>query len=470
VNIESSINGNWWIYGQNAPPHYGVLSLRDDGLTLEVNESRSLSVEEVFRRALTPEDPPAEGIIHGRGERCGPITLFGCWPVRNYSTERIHHVISPLAGVSGLEVKSWREPIARSICLNFEYLNRWFAHKVLEPIQTSDGIPGWAIPHFEDSIFPVHEGLTVRFVRQTLPSSSLDERRFTPSCNVYLSFAQPVSLEDVTGRWIPWITRFFSLLIGTKIECLSTEISATDGFTPPQDIPQEWGKILRRTSKPKRTHLHDPSPATMLVPFATVQNRLQAMLERWHDINQRMQPVVDLFSAVVLQHSIYVQAQFLFLSQALEVYHSSSLHFESKKLSKADHAQRVDQIVAIAPEQLKEWAERELRSRNSKYFNDRLLEVFQANEREAKLLLGDIRGMADRIAYTRNHFTHYHGDTKSDRFLTETEMYRVNYSIEVFLWILLLKELDIQGPPIERLLYRVKGATFVNLKEVVKGS
>jgi hypothetical protein len=49
-------------------------------------------------------------------------------------------------------------------------------------------------------------------------------------------------------------------------------------------------------------------------------------------------------------------------------------------------------------------------------------------------------------------------------------MIRVNYATELFLWILLLKEMSLGGRPIQLLVARGDGAIFVNMKNIVKSS
>ncbi len=102
--------------------------------------------------------------------------------------------------------------------------------------------------------------------------------------------------------------------------------------------------------------------------------------------------------------------------------------------------------------------------------NKKLLVVFRANKSEAAALFGQIKKTADRISFTRNYFTHYTSKSNSCHFLQLEDMIRVNHAAELFLWILLLKELGIGGRAMQLLIGRADSAIFVNMKGVVKSS
>ena len=469
MNDTITVEGSWRIYGPKKWSFRGVLSEGENGLILNADEPSSLTIADLLGRKMSENFPPVSHIIYGSDGLDRSITLFGCFARQEFSNSVIHHKITPLAGITGFKVKSWQEPFVHRARLQLEHLHRWFAHPVLDHVQTSDGRQALALPETTNLEFPICDGITIRFALRTKNSQSPDEYMFSPHSDVYLTFEQPMSLEAITEKWVPWVTRFFSLLIGTSIKCLSIEVLPDK--EPPKDaiLPEHWGRVLGRSGR-QRTHMSDPIALDMLVPFAHIKDKLGALLKRWHEITDRLGPVVDLFSTVVLNHSLYPQARFLFLTQALEGYHTWSRHFDSKQIPREKHRKRVDRVVAGAPKHLQKWARRRLEAGNYKFLNQRLLEVFQANKTEAVALFGQIRKTADRINFTRNYFTHYTSDRNLPRFLGLEDMIRVNYATELFLWILLLKEMSLGGRPIQLLVARGDGAIFVNMKNIVKSS
>jgi hypothetical protein len=352
-----------------------------------------------------------------------------------------------------------------------EHFHRWLGAKCLEAIQAQDGKRTWSIPVHNDLVYPITTGVNLHITQSTRTSDSWDEHKFTPDCQLWLIFDNPRSLEEITGQWVPWITRFFSLLIGTSVKCQEITFSALDRFSSDNsmDAALAWfasiGTVLGRYSTSRRVRISNPYSHNMMAPFSSVQNQLEDMLQRWHQVSERLEPVVDLFAAIVFHHSLYANAEFLFLIQALEVYHARSPQFESNQLPSDEHRRRVQAVVSAAPQELQEWLQRKIQSSNYKHLGERILEVFRAHETEAARLFDDIEGMAGRIAYTRNYLTHYNNDQNSPRFLDQNEVARVNFALEHFLWIILLREIGVQGAPIEQALRRPATATFTNLQQ-----
>jgi hypothetical protein len=348
--------------------------------------------------------------------------------------------------------------------LEVEHLHRWLGHRLIESVQAADGNSAFRLPDHKECAFAISPGITLRILQNSAFSWNRNEEyKVMPNCGVWLLFEEPRSLEEITEQWAPWVTRFFSLLMGTGVRCLSISFSQFDPNQDGLEWAQNEGNVLGRSSGAKRTRLSDPNPLNILAPFSQVESQLGTILQRWYDISNRFEPVVSLFSAVVFNHSLYMEAQFLFLIQALEVYHTRASQFSSRQLPPEEHALRVEAIVSSSPDELKEWVRRKLQSANYKYLNEKLLDIFYANETEARRLFGNIDQLADRIAYTRNHLTHYNNDSDSERFLGSTEMVAVNFSLEDFIWILLLRELGVSGVPIERLIQRNESAVHVHL-------
>ena len=232
------------------------------------------------------------------------------------------------------------------------------------PLQQGEG----GVRRISDLEYPICEGITIRFSHRTQVSQSPDNYTFSPHSDVYLTFEQPTSLEAITERWVPWILRFFSLLIGTSIKCLSIEVLADKESPKDAIVPEQWGRVLGRRGT-QRTHISDPTGFDMLVPFAHIQDNLGTLLKRWSEITDRLGPVVDLFSTVAFNHSLYAQARFLFLTQALEGYHTRSRQFDSKLVPTEKHRKRVGQIVAGAPKNLQDWSRKKLEAGNYKYLH-----------------------------------------------------------------------------------------------------
>ena len=124
---------------------------------------------------------------------------------------------------------------------------------------------------------------------------------------------------------------------------------------------------------------------------------------------------------------------------------------------------RVEAAVGGSPAEIQDWVRQKLQGANYTYLDERVAEIFECHNAEAARLFPNVAELPERIRYTRNHLTHYSGNTNSTKYLTPKEMVEVSWHLRVFIWICLLKELGISGKAIERLIKRYGDARFVNL-------
>jgi len=201
----------------------------------------------------------------------------------------------------------------------------------------------------------------------------------------------------------------------------------------------------------------------MAASYSSVRDQLGTMLQRWHTVSERLDAVVGLFTSVVFHHALYSTAEFLFLVQALEVYHARSGHFESYQLPPEEHKKKVEEVLKTVPAEHAEWVRLKIISANYKYLSERLLAVFQANESLAKGLFNNLEETSEKIAYTRNHYTHYTSGTGHEKFIDEDAMAQLNFSLEHFLWALLLKEIGAPESAGRKIIRTAEGASFTTL-------
>jgi hypothetical protein len=105
-----------------------------------------------------------------------------------------------------------------------------------------------------------------------------------------------------------------------------------------------------------------------------------------------------------------------------------------------------------------------LQGANYKYLDERVAEIFECHNAEAARLFPNVAELPERIRYTRNHLTHYSGNTNSPKYLSPEEMVQVSWYLRVFIWACLLKAIGVSGKAIERLIRRQGDAHFLNLQ------
>jgi hypothetical protein len=459
---EETIDGRWWIHGGDAEPQVGTLNHGcDRGLSLMVKVPQKISFDRAL--GLGPFEETQQSnvpqVIVGRDAHDKPVTLFGCHNLPRISGGMKTYRIDVLAAVQGLEFQSWTQEAIRAIAMDIDLLHRWLGGKIIEKVELSDGPRCWKLPDEKDSTYDVCAGVKLTIARFIAPSSSQDEERWVPGHRIWLHFEKAQSLQQITDKWLPWIRRLFSLLIGTSVSSTRVECFLEDPYSECTEPPTE-GVLLRPSGK-RRIRVRDPSIYEMLAPYPELADQLQQIIRKWHEVSSRFEPVVDLFCTFVFHQSLYAEAEFLFLVQALEVFHARG--FVSTVLPTEEHAQRVKAVVAGSPPDLKDWARRKLQGANYKPLDERISEIFTKHSAEAKQLFNEITGLPERIRYTRNHLTHYSGDTTSPKYLKGRELLEVNWKLEGFIWICLLKEIGVSGKPIDRLIRREANITIMTL-------
>jgi len=465
------ITGRWWIHGKDSPALGGVLSQKDGRLTLRiVNTAGGEAIGQMLAKGAQVGLPGVPQVIHGRDSQDKPVSLFGCFCSQHTTSQgEEKYKISALAGVQGCEIESWQKPLIRTVYVRVQHLHRWLESDALERIQLPDGKTAYTSRKYSETVFPITDGVTFRITQSSRHSHGQDGAEFKPDCKIALSFAAPRSLEEICGKWTHWVAHFFSLLVGTNLRLEEIIVSEVDLFSLGKTMDDaaiffgSQATVLGRTKTKSRTRISNPNPYDMAASYSDVRDQLGTMLQRWHAVSERLDPVVGLFTSVVFHHALYSTAEFLFLVQALEVYHARSGHFDSFQLPPADHKKKVEEIVKTVPAEHAEWVRRKIISANYKYLNERLLAVFQANEDIAKEAFGDLVGTSEKIAYTRNHYTHYTNEAEHEKFIDEAAMARLNFSLEHFLWALLLREIDAPASAADKIIRRAHGARFTTL-------
>jgi len=411
---ETEMEGRWWINGPDRPAEFGTLvSNSENRLSLIVKIPQSLSPDEALVQFVDAGKISVPDVLLGRDADNKPVTLFGCYALPGVSTGLRSYNIHVLAAVQGLEFQSWSQECIHAASLNIDLLHRWLGGKILETVDIPGDRPALRPPREDDLVFDVCSDVRMRIARCIAPSWSQDEYRWIPTHRIWVHFDKPQSLAILSNHWLPWVTRLFSLLMGTSVTCQQIDCYLDDPFAENfKGFPKE-GKLITRGKKQREPHgLHT---LEMLAPYPDIANQFDKIVQSWFRVASQFEPVVDLFSTVAFHSSLHSKAQFLSLVQALEVYHARA--FDSKALPTEQHAQRVEAVVAGAPPEFQDWTRRKLEGANYKYLDERLMEIFERHKADAKRLFVNLTELPEKIRYTRNYLTHYNGSTNSPKYL-----------------------------------------------------
>jgi hypothetical protein len=262
VGQETKIEGRWWITGKSGPAYFGSLSHSQNSLQLIVKIPQDLTVDEVMLQSVdAPADVPE--VIVGRNANNQPITLFGCLCLPQIAEGLRTFKIDAIAAINGLELAGWTEPAVRAISIEIDPVSTWLGGKTLVQTTQNDGLEAFSLPAPIVLSFPVRDDVEFRIWCSTGSSWRQDETCFTQDSTVWLQFNEARSLEELSDKWIPWVNRLFSLLLGTGIRPRSITCHRERFFGEQSKPLADKGELLRKGGRPA-TESKEISPLTMI--------------------------------------------------------------------------------------------------------------------------------------------------------------------------------------------------------------
>jgi hypothetical protein len=202
----------------------------------------------------------------------------------------------------------------------------------------------------------------------------------------------------------------------------------------------------------------------MTVPYAEITAEFAGILRRWFEYHERLDSALSLYFATVFNRSLYINHKFLFLAQALEVYHNTNPEFVGYVQPTRDFRARRERIVESAPEFEREWLREKLHYANQKTLAERLAEILAKNKADAEQFIPDLARFADMVKHTRNYYTHFDEELRENGKIAQgDELTMLVFQMQTLLGICILKDLGIAGAPITRLIKTLKGMRLVSL-------
>jgi hypothetical protein len=308
-----------------------------------------------------------------------------------------------------------------------------------------------------DATFRYPETLTVDLpsaharvsVESEVASDSRRYRSVTLTHDVKLDVdsESPLSLDDAF-QWMADLRNFFVLMIGSNVSVMTFEGEATVDALDAR-TKSAAGKIVVRTAVFFRdVHQQAGRADECRMPFSyrRLGGRFPDVLRAWFSSTKALRPVYEVFFSTTRNSRLYLQSQFLHLSQAVESLHRR-LHPEPY-VDAAEYEKLVEQIIAAIPatacSPLKEKLSGVLRFANEPSLFKRLRMITKAlSDPERKAIADDIKVFMKAVKSTRNQLTHLGEPDDDEIILSGEELYRATQKLELLMTILLLKHLGI---------------------------
>jgi len=447
-----SIEGRWWIFGDDKPAHFGTL-LFDPEKKLELKVSIPYEREHIdFMRSLGEDMDEMPEVIHGADEHNNPITLFGCSWSKSLTTNLDRFAIYSLAAVLGCRAESWNEPRFPVACICYSALGRWMGRRVLHDSKVEGKLWNAYLNMGNSYDFTLSQGFRIKLESVGAPEVSISKFGMELHHRIWFFFDEPRTLQEIRENYGSVFLRLLCLLTGERVYIENLTCHDSDPFDPVKAQRSKSVELLYRNPGITKERKEVLAPH-MIASFLDVEQTAGVVLQKWYDCDERLRPVLDLYFAILAGHAQSIQSRFLFAAQALEVYHARSAQFTSTDLPTQAHKDRVKAIIEVTPTAFKSWLQEKLCFMNQKTLAQRLSDIFQLHSVEVARMTVGINDFPDKVRHTRNYFTHYSEDLRRSGKVAEgDELIRMTFVIEDLLKICLLKAIEIQGKPIERII------------------
>jgi hypothetical protein len=301
---------------------------------------------------------------------------------------------------------------------------------------------------------PLEIGVSFNATRKTGPESTSTTRELEVIQEDWLTVraAAPLpfpTLADVLRR----VRSFFCFVLRERVDYVAMMASA--------ELPEPDGDN-GATSRQAITVLYRPNVVIeprrgpvdsrdMLFTYADCATGEASPLSRWLAGEERLGPIYDLFLVSLFQPRIFLELQFLSLSQAVESLHSRTFpHYE---LPRDQHGARIKEIVDTVPEAHRQWVQEKLAYSNKATFRQSITELLRTLPDELRRAIGDEEAFAKKVHRTRNYLTHWDPDLERDAARGE-ELIRLKMALKVVLEALLLNELGFDKSQVALLIER----------------
>ncbi len=455
MNQKIEIEGRWWISGLESPAHYGVLTYEPSmGLSLSVKIPQEGGAAEALE-ILAGKGFNIQQTIFGRDKDNHPISLYGCTVANFNSSGGLRtYLISVMVCLNGRAIGSWDEVAFDHLNAEFSLFHNWMGVSNIEcqkgpelkvkladrnkiEIKVADGVELVVWPTFN--------------YNETSSGVSLREGH-----GIQFKFSDKIQAKESMLKYAESFRRFLTLLVNRPVYLDMVYFHPDDGEDP--------RKVTILKSNPgaegadrKLLHPH------MLVSYHDIHGQFEVVVSKWFELESSLNDVLNLYFATIFVPGLYLHQTFLFLAQALEVYHRTSPNFVNQVQSKAEFKARKKRVVDLVPDE-KEWLTEKLAHANEKTLAQRLGELIESHKELVARFIDDGKTFSDSIRNTRNHYTHYGTSEEGmGKVSSGIDFIELVDKMRVLLEICIFSDLGIKGEPIDRLIQFLKDRKYFQL-------
>lgn len=262
---------------------------------------------------------------------------------------------------------------------------------------------------------------------------------FSQVPSLHLRYAEPRSFVGVKTS-VNQLRNFLTLAIG-RPEIVESVTGYRDDLlapksTDPQPIQILWR--LQHNPEPYRRALH---PYEMLFGLPWFRRRMPKMMRTWFSFQERFEPVLNLYFAMLYHPDMYWDVQFLTYAQAIETY--DFRRRDPYDLEGNEYSNRVKTTLARAPEAWREWLNMKLMG-NYRVLDERIRAVLDECPEVSGKIVGALPDERDAFVRlfknSRNWYTHYNPDVRRKAATKPGELYYLINQLRTILEMSILRE------------------------------
>lgn len=278
----------------------------------------------------------------------------------------------------------------------------------------------------------------------TIPAIITKDISLRQKAHVKVSSAESMYLTD-------WQTLLFNLC---NFLCLATNervaLKSADLGTV-LSIENQTGRSTNRVQAYYKSGLDQPSVdkfnvQKMLFCYEDTESKIGAILNIWLTSYRTIEPVFNLYFALIHNDDLYIENMFLNLVQGLETLHRRTT--SNSTLPYPEHQERVERILkSVNIEDDRAWLEKRLEYSNEPHLGKRIKDLIEP----FKELFGSSKArnsVISKITNTRNYFTHY-DERLAEKAAKDDELYELKEKLRM---LFIMHILLLIGFPSEKIL------------------
>lgn len=447
INAQATIEGKWRIEGPDKDAHYGVLNFDpSSGLELVVKIPQDIGLAEALGALAKP--PTVPSTILGRTKDSFPVSLYGCGLTNfNSSGGLKSYTVSSMIGLVGREVDKWENIAYDHINAEFSLFHNWMGLSLVS-VENGKEIK---VKVADRETIEAEINQSAKLVIWPTLSFNQDSSKvvLAEGHRVEFRFSEALPVKETLHKYVESFRRFLTLLINRRIFIDNVYFHPKDGAFLHQVA------LYRSNPGVEEADRKTLFPG-MLVSYRDISGDFSGVIKRWFELAESLADVLNLYFATIFVPGLYINQKFLFLAQALEVYHRTSPNFENQVQSKPEFRARKKNIIEKVPEE-KEWLTEKLAHANEKTLAQRLNELMNLHKNEVAQFIDDVKEFSDSIRHTRNHYTHYGtGEKGMEKVAQGIQLIDLTAKMQTLLELCIFSDLGISGAPIDRMIQNLK--------------